>query len=383
MPLRKKQKTLFPDDTTGMIPAEFANLNRMRFAYKNRKTHITVLKHCRVENISYLKYVHRLDSVTFKHGGIVNADVLNELASVPSLQCLYIGEHNQCTEADLSALENLRTLKHLEFHCSNKTTDAELKHLQKMEQVTHLKIYCTDAITDEGLIALTHMKNLKNLRILYLYGKNSSNAKITGEGWQNAGYPAQLHRLSISGNLTETGIADLTQWLGKIPQLEYLCLNYARNPLPNDCFTPLEELLGVPAEFWELRGKKGYGTSANWHLIRSQRAILEVLEHAQEPVAREELIEKIRDKSWYQYHGLQKLVDRGLVIKENLNYYRLRDPWEMAPDPREEEEKDARRAMDDLIERGVLETDKVNYNGNVIRMYYFENTPPEEIPDEF
>ena len=302
---RRREKTL---NFLKIVPDDFVNFNRVRFSYKYNKTQVTLLNSFDTENnISYLRHVNRLDSLTMCNV-IVNADILNELAP---LNLRYLKFHNytegyQYTDEDLMALENWKELRRLNIYCSEKITDKGLKSLRKLEQLTHLYIYCNHRISEEGLVPLTFLPQLEKLFIL---DKRCGGTNITGEGWRKPGRATMLKELMIVGNWTDTGFDKLVQWINRLQQLENLSIrngNHLR--LPHDGLIRLEGLLGKP--------KKLERHEAQWEYIQLQSKIIEFMEQKQVPVYSSDMTKKFgEDKHFHRASEL--LIQRGILEKFN------------------------------------------------------------------
>lgn len=209
-----------------------------RFHLSRDKTRVKLCKDITVEDLEYLKDVPKLDSVTFYHGGIVDAAVLTRLSHL-NLQYLKIGRWNQCTDKDLAALACLRRLKKLNLSCGCNISNTGLIHLQNLPNLSYLCLYCNDKITDRGMAniqslrnltqlcvrltgritdaGLYHIEKLEQLRILHVSGSD----RITGEGLMHLERLKCLRELRVSGSWTEAGIVNLA----RLPRLSYLYLN--------------------------------------------------------------------------------------------------------------------------------------------------------------
>ena len=329
MPQRKKrEKTL---NFLEFVPDDFVNLNRIRYFYRYGKVQVTLEKLFRAENIPYLQHIRRLDSVTFSHGGIVNADVLNALAPL-NLRYLKIGHENQCEDSDLAALENLKELKSLNLYCSDKITDVGLAHLQKLKALSYLYVsssylsssyLCRDNrhISAKGLIALTHLPCLEKLIFLSYNGCIGSG--IAGESLRSFGQATTLRELKIRGNWTSAGIVKLTCWLARLPKLEHLEIDnwIKRGDKEEVDWSPLEQLFGEPEES-KWGGKL-------WKAIRSRLNIVKFMEQQQTPVFWSEVTEQI-GYDRYVYQARNILLEQGVLEEiETGEYktYRLSDAY--------------------------------------------------------
>lgn len=307
MAQRKKRETTL--NFLKLVPDDFVNLNRIRFIYKYGKAHAILLKSFQAENLSYLSHVHRLDAVTFRHGGMVDADVLHELAPL-NLRYLCIGNKNQCRDADLAALENWKGLEYLNLQCSDNITGVGLAHLQKIEQLTNLYIYCNRHITDTDIVPLTFLPRLEKLCILYRSDVGSTD--ITGEKWVHHGMMGKLQELTIKADWTRAGLKKLASWLGSLPKLENLLLYHQEiDQWTDDSLRPLEAFFGPPME---ITGS----TCVKWEAIRAQEDIIEYVERSQMPLTRSVLYKRFSTK--HHYRAMKILEEKG-VLKKML-------PWD-------------------------------------------------------
>jgi hypothetical protein len=336
------------------IPSEFVNLNRVRFSYKGGKTQVTLKKSFRMENLPYLKHIHRLDTVNFEDWEIVNPTVLTELAPL-NLRYLQIGRNNQCMDSDLEVLKNWKELEILNLHCNGKITDAGLAHIRKLKRLRYLYVYCNSNITDKGLIPLTFLPQLERLCIVN--NRGLPKADITGESWLRPGCPTKLQELTMVGNWTSIGFAKLCRWIARLPQLENLDLRYYlynKDDIPEDDIPDYSDYHCLPddglAPLVELFGKPQYeGAGMRWEAIQSRKKIVAFLQQEQTPVSRWDMQEDMQEKKGdekYVSQALKILLARGIVeeFKKDEGYgyasnYRLTGsgvpfpgegfPWEL------------------------------------------------------
>ena len=325
---KKHDKMLFPDDIPGMVPVDFVNLNRIRFSYKCGKVQVTLAKTFPAENLKYLENIRRLDSVTFEHGGIVNAAILTSLAPL-NLRYLKIGVDNQCTDKDLAALENWKGLERLNLHCSHHVTNKGLASLQQLERLTHLYIYmgCNQGITEEGWVPLAHLKHLEKL---CFRGSN----RITGKEWQYFGQPMELQELTIGGrwHWTDSGVEVVARWCSQLPQLKTLTLG-GYGCTDDDNLAHLEYWLGGTLEY---RGtndetpcyRNGYYVKWTRDL---QMKIFEFMEQVQSPLSLSVINRHFRVSERETYPIIKRLISEGVVKtfeSDEEMMYQTKDPWD-------------------------------------------------------